>query len=273
MGLNSSFHPFIAHPTFRSLAGLSEQERLRALRDPEMRRKILGERAQPYAGKDNAASQFFEDMLQSIEEYSARIFPDRAPRNFEPSYEESLQAEARRLGIPAIEAVYDALLEHDGTALLYWPILNYASGNLDLVREMMLHPHAMLALGDAGAHVNNITDYSYSTFALSFWPGKRAAGPGLPIEHIVRLLSSAPARHFNLADRGLVAVGKRADINVIDRDRLGLESIRVTHDLPGGARRLLVGATGYVATLKNGDVTLENDALTAARPGRLLRAG
>lgn len=272
MGLTSSFHPFIAHPSFQPIAKLSVEKQVEALRSPFLKQKILSEKPVPYAGKDNAASQFFENLLQNLESFSARIFPDRGDRNFEPSYEESLHAEARRRGVPPIEAVYDALLERDGRALLYWPVLSYEPGNLDYVREMLLHPNAIMALGDAGAHVNNINDYTYSTFAISFWPTRRVAGPGLPLEYIVRLMTASPAAHLGLADRGLIEVGRRADLNLIDQDRLALEPIRVARDLPGGEKRLLQGARGYLATFKNGVAILENDELTDARPGRLLRA-
>jgi N-acyl-D-aspartate/D-glutamate deacylase len=272
MGLNSSFHPFIAHPSFQPIAKLSADARLAALCDPVLKAKLLAEKAAPYAGKGNAASQFFENLLQNIETFSARIFPDRGVRNFEPAYDESLQAEARRRGVSAMEAVYDALLERDGNALLYWPVLSYEPGNLDYVREMLLHPQAIMGLGDAGAHVNNINDYTYSTFAMSFWPSQRTAGPGLPLEHIVRLMTGAPAHHLGLNDRGLIEIGRRADLNLIDPSRLGLEPIRVVRDLPAGEQRLLQGARGYIATFKNGTPILENDELTGAKPGRLLRA-
>jgi N-acyl-D-aspartate/D-glutamate deacylase len=272
MGLNSSFHPFIAHPSFQPIAKLPPIERVKALRDPALKAQLLAEKAAPYAGKGNAASQFFENLLQNIETYSARIFPDRGERNFEPPYSESLQAEAQRRSISAMEAVYDALLERDGNALLYWPVLSYEPGNLDYVREMLRHPQAIMGLGDAGAHVNNINDYTYSTFAIAFWPKQRFAGPGLPLEYIVRLMTGSPAEHFGLNDRGLIDIGRRADLNLIDQARLGLEPIRVVRDLPGGEQRLLQGAHGYLATFKGGTAILENDELTGAKPGRLLRA-
>jgi N-acyl-D-aspartate/D-glutamate deacylase len=271
MGLNSSFHPFVAHPTFKTLAGLPLAELVGEMRRPAVRARLLAEKPDPFAGKDNAAPQFFEDMLQGLEDYSARIFPDRSPRDYEPPYEDSLQAEARRRGVSAVEAVYDALLDRDGASLLYWPIVNYGSGNFDNVREMLVQPNVMLGLGDAGAHVNNTTDYSYSTFALAHWP-RRRGGAGLRLERVVELMTGIPARHFGMTDRGQIRPGLRADINLIDRDRLGLKDIRVLRDLPAGGQRLLQEAQGYLATFQGGVQTLENDRLTGARPGRLLRA-
>ena len=272
LGLSSSFHPFVAHPSYQSIADLPLADRLAAMRSADFKGRILAEQPAPYAGKSNAAPAFFENMLQNIEEYSARIYPDRGDRNFEPGYEESLQADARRRGVPAIEAVYDAMLERDGQALLYWPLLNFNDGNLDDVREMLLHPHALLGLGDSGAHVNVINDYSYPTFALSFWPSKRKVGPGVPIERIVHLMTGAQASHFQLNNRGLIARGRRADLNLIDPGKLGLRPTRVVRDLPAGGQRMLQDSTGYIATFVNGVAIAENDSLTGERPGRLVRA-
>ena len=272
MGLTSSFHPFVAHPSFQRIADLPLDKLLAALRDPEVRGRILAETPQPYAGKGNSAPAFFENMLQGMDEHSRYIFPDRGERNFEPGYDESLQADAARRGVSAVEAAYDALLEKDGHALLYYPLLNYGSGNLDYVHEMLNHPQAILGLGDSGAHVNVINDYSYPTFALSFWPDKRKAGPGVSLERIVHLLTGAQAAHFNLRDRGLIQVGRRADLNLIDLQRLGLRSTRVVKDLPAGGQRMLQDSTGYIATLVGGVPIAENDELTGSKPGRLLRA-
>lgn len=272
MGLTTSFHPFVAHPSFQPLANLPFDECVKQLRNPDIKARILSEKPAPYAGHGNAVSDFHENLLQGMDTYSACIFPDRGARNFEPTYEESLQAEARRRGITPIEAAYDALLERDGKALLYWPAVNFGSGNLDYVREMLLHPRSIMGLGDSGAHMNSISDYSYSTFALSFWPSRRLAGPGLPLEHIVHMMTGAQARHFGLKDRGIIEPGRRADLNLIDQARLGLKPIRVVNDLPGGGQRLLQESEGYLATFKNGIPIVEDDRLTGNRPGRLLRA-
>src|SRR5690606_27976794 len=129
----------------------------------------------------------------------------------------------------------------------------------------------IMGLGDAGAHPNNTTDYNYSTFALSFWPN-RIAGPGLPIEHIVRLMTGAQALHFGLTDRGLIEVGQIADLNLIDQSCLGVKPIRLVKDLPAGGQRLVQEAEGYLATIKRGTATVENDKLTGVKPGQLLRA-
>jgi len=272
MGLNSSFHPFVGHRAYQPIAQLPKDERVKALRDPTLRARILAERPAANAGEGSAIAPFFVSLLQAMETHSANIFPDRGSRNYEPTYDDSLQAEARRRGISEIEMAYDALLERDGDALLYWPVVNYGSGNLDYVREMLLHPRAILGLGDAGAHLNNTTDYSFPTFALSFWPSARVVGPRLPLERMVRLMTGAQAEHFGLTDRGLIESGRRADLNLIDQARLAVKEVRVVRDLPSGGKRLLQESQGYLATFKRGTAIVENDELTGARPGRLMRA-
>nr|WP_047165583.1 amidohydrolase family protein [Sphingomonas sp. Y57] len=273
MGLTSSFHPFVAHPSFQAIAGLPLAELVRTMRDPHFRGRLLAEAPAAYAGKGNAAPAFFDQLLGDIDRYAARIFPDRGVPDFEAGPDQSLQADARRRDVRSVEAVYDALLDHEGQALLYLPIFNYGGGNLDVVREMLAHPQSMMGLGDAGAHVNVITDYSYPTFALSFWPYRRKAGPHLAVERVVRLMTGAPAAHFGLNDRGVIAPGRRADINLIDPDSLQLTRPRIAHDLPVGGQRLLQDSRGYLATLVKGTVIAERDELTGSRPGRLLRAG
>jgi N-acyl-D-aspartate/D-glutamate deacylase len=272
MGLTSSFHPFVAHPSFKPIASLPLEAQVRALRDPALKATILSEVPAPYAGKGNSAPAFFDDILRRLDVFSVRIFPDRGVPNFEAPYTESLQADAKRRNITAAEALYDALLDRDGRALLYFPIFNYRYGNFDEVREMLTHPRAIIGLGDAGAHSNVINDSSFPTFAISFWPSKRTAGPGIPLERIVHLMTGAQATHFGLKDRGLIEIGRRADLNLIDQGRLGLKPTRVVRDLPAGGQRMLQDSTGYRATFLGGVAIVENDELTGAKPGRLLRA-
>lgn len=272
MGLTSSFHPFVAHPSFQSIAHLPVDDQITIMRDRDFKARLLGEAPAPYAGKGNSAPAFFDQLLGDMDRFAARIFPDHGVPDFEARPDQSLQAEARRRGVSAVEAVYDALLGREGQALLYLPIFNYGGGNLDNVREMMMHPRSMIGLGDAGAHVNVITDYSYPTFALSFWPHHRTAGPGLPVERIVALMTGAPASHLGLNDRGVITPGRRADINLIDAGELELLHTRVEHDLPAGGQRLLQHSRGYLATFVAGVAIAEHDELTGARPGRLLRA-
>jgi N-acyl-D-aspartate/D-glutamate deacylase len=169
--------------------------------------------------------------------------------------------------------MYDLLLAQDGKA--FYAVLgsNFAGGNLEVCREMMLDPNTVTGLSDAGAHVNLISDCSVSTFHLTHWGRDRTAGEGLPIELLVHKMTGSNASLYGFADRGAVSVGKRADLNVIDFERLRIKAPEVRFDLPAGASRIVQGAEGYVATLVNGVTTRKADVDTGARPGRLARGG
>jgi N-acyl-D-aspartate/D-glutamate deacylase len=173
-------------------------------------------------------------------------------------------------GRPQWEEFYDHLLQDEGRQLLNAPVLNYSEGNLDATREMLVHPTTVFGLGDGGAHAGQTCDASTTTFMLSFWARDRDRDR-LPLEEAVRKLTSATADMFGLSDRGRLLPGKKADLNVIDFDRLGLERPTLASDLPGGAKRLVQRSTGYLATINRGQVTLEHGEDTGARPGALVR--
>jgi N-acyl-D-aspartate/D-glutamate deacylase len=173
--------------------------------------------------------------------------------------------------VPVLACLYDALLEDAGNALLYFPIYNYGGGSLDLVHEMLVHPRALVGLGDAGAHVGTVCDASMPTFLLSHWT-RRARG-GISLERAVQMQTHDTARYLGLADRGTLEVGMRADLNIVDLSRLALPRPELRRDLPAGGKRLVQGATGYIATLVAGEAIAEHGALTGARPGRLVRMG
>jgi N-acyl-D-aspartate/D-glutamate deacylase len=196
-----------------------------------------------------------------------RLFRMGEHPDYEPKLMDCLAAEASRAGVPVLARIYDALLEDDGKALLYFPVYNYTGMNLDVVREMLSHPRALVGLGDAGAHVGTVCDASFPTFMLTHWVRDRAAGR-LPLERAVEMLSSRNARHLGLGDRGLVASGRRADLNVIDPQRLRLTVPQLVRDLPAGGKRFLQRATGYRATLVRGEIIADDGRVTAARPGR-----
>jgi N-acyl-D-aspartate/D-glutamate deacylase len=167
--------------------------------------------------------------------------------------------------------MYDLLLEDDGNAFYALFGSNFVGGSLDACREMLLDEHTVTGLGDAGAHVSMISDCSASTFHLTHWARDRARGDRLPLEFLVRKLTSANADLYGFGDRGRVQVGTRADLNVIDFDNLTIRAPVVRHDLPTGASRILQPSTGYEATVVNGVVTRRHDVDTGARPGTLLR--
>jgi N-acyl-D-amino-acid deacylase len=194
-----------------------------------------------------------------------------SPPEYEPGPERSLLGIAAAAGRTPLSVAYDAMLEDDGRGLLYVPILNYANGNLDATREMLLHPRAASGLGDGGAHCGIICDASQPTFMLTHWTRDRTRGERLPLEWMVKKQTHDTARLYGLTDRGTLEPGALADINIIDYDNLQLTNPQVVDDLPAGGKRLLQGAVGYVETIKSGVTTFEGGADTGARPGCLVR--
>jgi N-acyl-D-amino-acid deacylase len=263
-----SYHPFQKRPTFQarrhstsSLAELAAE-----LRKPEVKAAILAE-------PDTADSGTHFDMLAtSIVHQLANLYPLGAECDYEPTADRSVAALAAAAGRDPLEYVYDLLVDDDAQTLLMLPFFNYAERNHDALLEMMTHPTTVLGLGDGGAHCAMICDASMPTYLLSHWVRDRSRGERLPLEEAVRMQTSEAAALFGLDDRGTLAVGKKADMNVIDLDRIALLPPRAVDDLPAGGRRLLQGATGYVATIVNGEVTRREGVDTGARPGRLLRS-
>jgi N-acyl-D-amino-acid deacylase len=258
IGHQTKIHPFNDRQSFVALLSRTLEERVRAMRDPELKRRILAEAnpAQP-------------SMLST--QYG-RTFAIGTPPNYEPSYEDSIEALAKRAGRDPEEYLYDKLLENDGRELLLMPVLNYAELSCDPIREMVLHPRAALGLGDGGAHCGIICDASIQTFMLTHWVRDRVRGPRLPLELTVKRMTKDTADLYGIGDRGVIAPGKKADLNLIDLPNLTLLPPRMEHDLPAGGARFLQGARGYQATIVSGEVVAQNDAPTGALPGRLLRA-
>ena len=270
LGLQATFHPFMGFPSYKRIAHLPLAERVAALRDPGLRARILGESSDQVAGDGSSVPPLADRLLATLDVVSMRLFRLGARPNYEPTLADSIFAEARARGVTPLAAIYDALLEDEGRQLLYFPIFNYSGMNLDAVREMLVHPQALPGLSDGGAHVGTICDASFPTFLLSHWVRDRPQGR-IPVERVVQMLTGDGARFVGLRDRGAIAVGLRADLNVIDMERLALARPRMIEDLPAGGRRLLQDATGYRATLVAGEVIAAEGALTGARPGRLAR--
>jgi N-acyl-D-aspartate/D-glutamate deacylase len=190
---------------------------------------------------------------------------------YEPDPSTSVQARAVREGVEPDELLYDLLLGAGGTALLYVPILNYADGNLDAVGEMLAHPHTVPGLSDGGAHVGTICDGSFPTTLLMHWGRDRTRGERFEVPWLIKRQTADTAAAVGLLDRGVLAPGYRADINVIDMERLGLGAPHLVFDLPAGGKRLLQRATGYRHTFVSGDETFSDGEATGALPGRLVR--
>jgi N-acyl-D-aspartate/D-glutamate deacylase len=261
-----TYHLFMGRPTYRKIADLPLAARVAEMRRPEVRRAILGETAGP-AGINDFSSLVVELFAPAL----PVTFPLRDPVDYEPTLDRSVWAQATATGIDPVEHMYDLLLEESGTAFYALLGSNFVDGTLEVCREMLLEPETVTGLGDAGAHVNLISDCSASTFHLTHWARDRTRGERLPLELLVRKLSGGNAELYGFGDRGTVEVGKRADLNVIDFDRLSVRPPVLRHDLPTGESRILQPARGYLATLVNGEVTRQNDADTGVRSGRLLR--
>lgn len=272
MGLDASFHPFMGFPGYKQLAHLPLAHRAAALRDPHCRARILAERSERIAGDGSPVPPLVDILLARIELIAGRMFAMPAQPDYAPTLARSLLAEARRQGCTALEVIYDHLAAADGENLIYFPIFNYNEGSLDTARQMLDHPRALLGLSDAGAHVGTICDASFSTFLLTHWVRGATSRP-LSVERAVHLLTARNARHLQLTDRGMIAPGLRADLNLIDPHRLDVGTPRLVRDLPAGGRRFLQEGTGYLGTWVAGQCVRRNDQLTPARPGRLVRCG
>ncbi len=270
MGLDASSHPFMGFPSYRDIAALPLAERAAAMRQPERRARVLAETSVRLADDKTPIPPLVDILLEHIESISARMFPLGAVPNYEPRLTESFLYQARRGGRPALELIYDFLAEGDGRRLIYFPIFNYNDGSLNVVAQMLNHPRALAGLGDAGAHVGAICDASFTTFMLTHW-GRDWPGSPLTVERAVEMMTSRNARYLGLRDRGRIALGQRADLNLIDSHRLGLPAPELVHDLPAGARRFVQKARGYVGTWVAGQQVVKYGKVTAARPGRLVR--
>jgi N-acyl-D-aspartate/D-glutamate deacylase len=259
VGLGLSWNPFSFCPSFAPLASLSAADRAERMRDPALRAALTGE--VPDIGKFPLARQtrIFD-----------RMFPLREGFDYEPPACDSVAALAERSGLSPAEQAYDLLLQDDGEAMLFVAMGNYLSGSLDPVRTLMDHPGTVLGLGDGGAHYGMICDASFPTTLLAHWVRDRATRR-VSVEWAVNALSRRPAEIVGLRDRGLLAPGYRADLNVIALDTLTLHKPVVVHDLPAGGRRLMQTATGYRATIVDGQVTYRDGVATQALPGRLVR--
>ena len=260
MGHQLTLHPFCTSPTYRSLAHLPLEEKIAQLHRPEIRAAILADPLTPDAG--NALTNFVHNF--------DRIFPLADQPDYEPALADSVAGRAEALGVSPAELAYDLLLERDGKSQLYITISNYAEGNLDGMGQIIMHPDAVMGLGDGGAHYGAICDASYSTYLLTHWVRDRDRGR-VPLPRAIQAMTRDTAALVGLEDRGVLAPGYRADINVIDLDNLRLHAPEVVFDLPAGGRRLMQRADGYRVTMLAGAVVSRDGNATGALPGRLVR--
>jgi N-acyl-D-aspartate/D-glutamate deacylase len=242
------------------------------MRDAQTKLRMLSEPAVKLADGKTSVPPLVDILRSQIERISARMFPlvqigkdGEAFVNYEPHVTSSFYVRAKQAGITAMEAIYDYLCEGDGGNLIYFPIFNYNEGNLDVVHQMLTHPRALLGLSDAGAHVGTVCDASFSTFMLTHWMQK------MTLPTVIHQMTQKQAQYLGLKDRGILQVGMRADINVIDPDKLMLGIPELVRDLPAGGKRFVQKAEGYVGTWVAGQCVICDGVITDQKPGKLVR--
>ena len=265
LGVNTSLNPFGLREGFAALAKLPPAEMLARLRTPETRRLILSQEASP------RLLEVLPPLSRQIATRWDRMYPLGDTPDYEPPPERSIAALAAREGVSPAEYCYDYLVGGDNR-MVYFPVTNYVHGDLEVVRELIEDPHTILGLSDGGAHCGVICDASLNTTMLAHWVRDRTRGPRLPLEFVVKALTSETADFYGFHDRGRLQPGKKADVNVIDFDGLHLHSPKMIFDLPAGGRRLVQYVDGYDMTICSGTPIFEKGEETGARPGKLVRS-
>lgn len=263
----SSYHAFQRRPTYMAMAHLPLADRVKEMAKPEVKAAILGESDVPVAEPGSMANLF--GLFQMA---APMIYPLADPVDYEPTMDQMLGARMAATGREPLDVLYDFLLEDGGTSMGALMGSNDIADRQEVLREMLLHPDTVTGLSDAGAHVTLICDATMPTTQLTYWVRDRQRGERLPLEFVVAKQTAGNARLYGFDDRGLLAPGKRADINVIDLDRLTVAPPKAHHDLPAGGTRLIQPVQGYLATMVKGEVTRRHDADTGARPGTLVRS-
>jgi N-acyl-D-amino-acid deacylase len=266
MGIGTALNPFTVRPSYKAIESLPIAEQRTRLRDPELRRRILAEK--PSDAEVARLAQFRQLVTSRFDKF----FVMGNPPDYEPAPEKSVAAIAARTGRSPDEVAYDYMTEADGQ-YLYFPVVNYVVGDHEPIREMLNDPACLLGLSDGGAHCTSIVDAGVPTFMLMHWGRDRSRGPRLPLEHLVKRQTSETADFFGLSDRGRLAPGQRADVNLIDFDRLQVQKPELVHDMPAGGRRFVQRVEGYETTLVAGEPIFQRGEHTGALPGRLVRAG
>jgi N-acyl-D-aspartate/D-glutamate deacylase len=255
MGHPASMSSFSRRPSFMALDGLPWEEKIEKLKSPEVKAAILSE--------ENDSPHIF---IEIFNDRYRHMYPLEEPINYLPDRSSSVASRAEAEGRDPQEWLYDYFLDNNGRNLIFIPAANFS----DHIPEMLTHPHTVAALGDGGAHVGTICDTSANVYVLTKWVKERGE---IDIAQAIRMLCRQPAELYSLHDRGMIAEGLKADLNVIDFDALKLHTPHIVHDLPAGGKRFLQNADGFVATIKAGEVIFENGEPTGALPGKLVRGG
>ena len=260
-GLQSSFHAFVGHPTWReSLAQLNHEDLLTQLRDPAIKAQLLSEESVIQGG-----------LMQDLPRLMGQVFPLGDVPNYEPLPEDSIAGIAKARGQDVMEVMYDLLVDNDGKELFYQPLGGYQGFSLEGQKKLLEHPNVLFGLSDGGAHCGVIADAGMPTFIMTHWGRDRTRGDLMSLEFIVESLTSKTAKAFGMFDRGEISEGKIADLNIIDFDALQLHRPEAVFDLPAGGRRLVQRADGYDMTIKAGEVIFKAGEHTGALPGKLVR--
>ena len=260
MGLTATLNPFRFHPAYMEIAALALEERVEIMSNDEFKEKLLS---------DNAVS--INPLVDEIVNSYSKMFKLGEPANYEPDPEMSFESLANSSNMTAQEIAYDAMLEKDGRALIYHPLFNYQTGDLSLVEKMLKHPYTISGLGDAGAHCGAISDASFPTTLVQHWSRDRTRGSKFPLETVIKMQTSETANLLGIKDRGVLEIGYKADINIIDYEGLTLHEPEIINDLPAGGRRLVQKASGYDYTIVSGEVAFIKGEATGALNGRLIR--
>ena len=260
MGLTATLNPFRFHPAYMEIAELSLEERVSIMKTEEFREKLLNE-------EGVSINPLVDEIVTSY----GKMFKLGEPANYEPDPKDSFESLANSSNMTAEEIAYDAILEKEGRALIYHPLFNYQTGDLSLVEKMLKHPYTISGLGDAGAHCGAISDASFPTTLVQHWSRDRSRGDKLPLEKVIKMQTSETANLLGIRDRGIIEEGYKADINVIDYEKLTLHEPEIINDLPAGGRRLVQKASGYDYTIVSGEIAFIKGEATGALNGRLIR--
>ncbi len=275
LGLECTFHPVMAFPSYIEIKDKPLAERVAIMRDPDFKRKMLSETPVKLAGPGSPIPEITDLLIEAYESLAEKHFKLERDGvvDYEQNSDTSVAGMARADGVSVWEKSYDLLLEDDGRSLLYFPVYNYTEMNYDNVYTMLQHPAALPGLSDGGAHVGTICDASFPTYLLSHWTRDRIkqGKDGIELSRAIQMLTSDGAKYLGMHDRGKLEVGKKADINIIDYEKLTLGVPKMVQDLPAGGQRLLQPVSGYKATFVSGEQVIVDDQVTAARPGRLVR--
>ena len=265
-GLTATLNPFLLHKTFFEIANFSLKDQVQKLQDPLFRKRLIEE--EPEYFQDSDSSKLITFLLTSYD----KMFDIGDPPNYEPDPSQSIASIAKAEGKHPKEVILDKMLQKDGNALIYFPLFNYSKGNLDDVRFMLTHENTAFGLGDAGAHCGVLCDASFPTTLLTHWTRDRTRGEKLPLEWVIMKQTKMNAEWIGLEDRGILDVGMKADINIIDYDNLTLSPPEITYDLPGFNKRLIQKTSGYKYTIVSGQVAFCDGKSTGKMPGKLVRS-